>query len=503
MPKPLVFFYTCIISKTAIFAPMKAVIDDKIPFIKGEIEKLVDETVYLKGSEIGPKDVADADILVVRTRTHCNEALLKDSRVRLIVTATIGHDHLDKDYLKQAGIQWTNCPGCNASSVCQYIHNSLLVLGLLKKGLTVGVVGVGHVGTLVANDLEKKGMRVLRCDPPKEKMENEESSSSLHASHSTLHANSHSSFSWYSLPQLAKECDIITFHTPLTKDGEYPTYHMADAAFFASLRKKPLIINSSRGPVVDNEALLHALESGQVSNAVIDTWEGEPKMNLKLLEKAIIATPHIAGYSADGKANATRMSLQAIAQFLMKNEECRMKNENYSSSPHASRSTLHASRSTFNVNPPRLPKNFSYADTEPKVEIDPLINGKAPNDRISLYDPRVDTARLKAHPEAFESLRGNYPLRREVNDSTALRRFFLKAQAWLQGLSFRTGVIVLLSCIPFYILSFAQMALPTSAATKTLLWTILFGLAKTAQYSGLTILGVEGYRRLKNYFKKK
>ena len=443
---------------------MKAVIDDKIPFIKGEIEKLVDETVYLKGSEIGPKDVADADILVVRTRTHCNEALLKDSRVRFIVTATIGHDHLDKDYLKQAGIQWTNCPGCNASSVCQYIHNSLLVLGLLKKGLTVGVVGVGHVGTLVANDLEKKGLTVLRCDPPKGEK--------------------------YALPQLAELCDIITFHTPLTKDGEYPTYHMADDAFFASLRKKPLIINSSRGPVVDNEALLHALESGQVSNAVIDTWEGEPNLNRKLLAKAIIATPHIAGYSADGKANATRMSLQAIAQFLMKNEK-------YSSS------LLAKSHSLFNVNPPRLPRNFSYADTEPKVTIDPFINGKAPNGKISLYDPRVDTARLKAHPEAFESLRGNYPLRREVNDSTALRRFFLKAQAWLQGLSFRTGVIVLLSCIPFYILSFAQMALPTSAATKTILWTILFGLAKTAQYSGLTILGVEGYRRLKSYFKKK
>lgn len=452
MPKPFVFFYTCVISKTAIFAPMKAVIDDKIPYIKGEIEKLVDETVYLKGSEIGPKDVADADILVVRTRTHCNEALLKDSQVRFIVTATIGHDHLDKDYLKQAGIQWTNCPGCNASSVCQYIHNSLLVLGLLKKGLTVGVVGVGHVGTLVANDLEKKGLTVLRCDPPKGEK--------------------------YALPQLAELCDIITFHTPLTKDGEYPTYHMADAAFFASLRKKPLIINSSRGPVVDNEALLHALESGQVSNAVIDTWEGEPNLNRQLLAKAIIATPHIAGYSADGKANATRMSLQAIAQFLMKN-------------------------ASFNVNPPRLTRNFSYSDTEPKVTIDPFINGKAPNGKISLYDPRVDTARLKAHPEAFESLRGNYPLRREVNDSTALRRFFLKVQAWLQGLSFRTGVIVLLSCIPFYILSFAQMALPTSAATKTLFWTILFGLAKTAQYSGLTILGVEGYRRLKSYFKKK
>ena len=452
---------------------MKAVIDDKIPYIKGQIEKLIEQTVYLKGSDIGPHDVADADILVVRTRTHCNEALLQGSRVRLIVTATIGHDHLDKDYLQRAGIQWTNCPGCNASSVMQYVHNSLLALGLLRKGLTVGVVGVGHVGTLVANDLERKGLNVLRCDPPKGEK--------------------------YTLPQLAEVCDIITFHTPLTKEGEHPTYHLADAAFFASLKKHPLIINSSRGAVVDNEALLHALQSGQVSNAVIDTWEGEPKLNLQLLEKAVIATPHIAGYSADGKANATRMSLQAIAQFLMKNEKCRMKNENNSSSLHASRPTLHTSRSTIVVNPPRLPKHFSYAETAGSTQGSNTTIPKA----LRLYDPRTDTARLKAHPEAFESQRGNYPLRREVDDSTALKRALLSTQAWLRSLSFRTGVIVLLSCIPFYILSFAQMALPISAATKTVLWTILFGLAKTAQYSGITILGVEGYRRFKSFFKKK
>ena len=363
---------------------MKAVIDDKIPYIKGQIERLIDQTVYLKGSDIGPNDVADADILVVRTRTFCNESLLKNSKVRLIVTATIGHDHLDKDYLQRAGIEWTNCPGCNASSVMQYVHNSLLALGLLKKGLTVGVVGVGHVGTLVANDLESKGLNVLRCDPPKGEK--------------------------YTLPQLAERCDIITFHTPLTKEGDHPTYHLADAAFFASLKKHPLIINSSRGAVVDNEALLHALESGQVSNAVIDTWEGEPKLNRQLLAKAVIATPHIAGYSADGKANATRMSLQAISDFLAKNGK--------------------TSLSSFKVNPPRLPKHFSYADTTEATENNIGSTPKA----LRLYDPRIDTARLKAHPEAFESLRGNYPLRREMDDSTALKRALLSIQAWLRGL---------------------------------------------------------------------
>ena len=328
---------------------MKAIIDDKIPYIKGQIERLVDDVVYLPGSEIADADVRDADILIVRTRTRCDHALLNGSRVGLVVTATIGYDHLDTAYLDKAGICWTNCPGCNASSVCQYVHNALLATGYLRKGMTAGVVGVGHVGTLVAEDLEKAGMKVLRCDPPKGEP--------------------------VTLEEIAEKADIITFHTPLTRDGDCPTWHLADEEFFRKLKRKPLIINSSRGAVVDNAALLVAQQEGMVCDAIIDTWEGEPDLSLPLLEKALIATPHIAGYSADGKANATRMALQAVCQFIGK--------------PFC-----------LDIQPPALPDNYAYGD----VKEGPL----------RLYDPRVDTALLKAQPDKFEYFRGHYPLRREI-----------------------------------------------------------------------------------------
>lgn len=329
---------------------MKAVIDDKIPFIKGKIETLVDEVVYKKGSEISPSDVKDADFLIIRTRTRCNQHLLAGSSVKLVVTATIGYDHIDTEYLEHAGIAWTNCPGCNASSVCQYVHNSLFVLGKMKKGLVAGVVGVGHVGTLVADDLERAGMKVLRCDPPKGEPA--------------------------TLEEIAEKADIITFHTPLTKDGECPTFHMADKDFFRSLKRKPVIINSSRGGVVDEKALLCAIDQGLVSDVIIDTWEGEPNINLKLLGKACIATPHIAGYSADGKANATRMSLESVCRFLGKPMD-------------------------LEIVPPSLPDDYSY--------------GQEHEGCLRLYDPRVDSSNLKQHPERFEWLRGNYPLRREFS----------------------------------------------------------------------------------------
>lgn len=327
---------------------MKIIIDNKIPFIHGEAEKLGFEVEYLAGSEISRSDVADADILIVRTRTHCDARLLEGSPVKLVVTATIGYDHIDTPWLEHHGIQWTNCPGCNASSVRQYVHNSLLATGNLITGLTVGVVGVGHVGTLVADDLEESGMMVMRCDPPKGEP--------------------------FTIDEIAREADIITFHTPLTHDGDCPTFHLADESFFKSLRKHPVVINSSRGEVVDNNALVSALDSGQVSQAIIDTWESEPNINLDLLSRALIATPHIAGYSADGKANATRMSLEAVCRFS-------------------------GIKTDISIVPPTLPDGYSY--------------GEVASGPLRLYDPRVDSMHLKLSPGSFESLRGSYPLRRE------------------------------------------------------------------------------------------
>ena len=333
---------------------MKIVVDDKIPFIREKLALLADEVVALRGADISADDVRDADALIVRTRTRCDEALLKDSKVQFVATATIGFDHIDTAYMKRAGIHWTNCPGCNAASVAQYLECSLLLLerekGLALRESTIGIVGCGHVGSKVKAVAERLGMCVLVCDP--------------------LLADP----SFVSLDAIEREADIITFHVPLTREGEYATYHMADDAFFHQLSRVPYIINTSRGEVVDNEALLSALNEGRVHDAVIDVWEHEPQLNLELLKRVYIGTPHIAGYSADGKVNADNMVIDALCQhFGLKH-------------PGA-------------IKPPSLPVDFLYT-----------------GDPLQLYNPLDDSQKLKQHPENFESLRNNYPLRREKEE---------------------------------------------------------------------------------------
>ena len=336
---------------------MKLVIDDKIPYIRGAAEQLGD-TRYLPGAAIGPADVADADALIVRTRTRCDRRLLEGSRVRFIATATIGYDHLDTAWLEAAGIGWANCPGCNAGSVAQYVESSLILLrraGLLPaRGGVLGVVGVGHVGSKVAAVGRRMGFEVLPCDPPRQEREGGR---------------------FWSLEELAERADAITFHTPLTCDGPHATFHLADASFFSRLARRPVVMNSGRGEAVDTAALLAALREGRVRAAVVDTWENEPDIDRELLRRAFIATPHVAGYSADGKATGTRMALEAVARHF-------------------------GLPAAFDIRPPRLPEG--------------LVPASDPEDRkLQLYNPLDDTRRLKAAPECFEQLRGNYPLRRE------------------------------------------------------------------------------------------
>ena len=206
---------------------MKVVIDDKIPYIKGKPEALGFKAVYIPGAEITAKDVEDADALVVRTRTRCDAALLAGSNVRLVVTATIGFDHIDTAYLEKAGIAWTNCPGCNAASVGQYFKSSMIGVVDLSR-CTVGIVGMGHVGTEVLKACRDLGCAALPNDPPR----GEAGEKGLE-----------------SLETLKRECDVITFHVPLSKGGAHPTFHLAGAEFFSSLGKKPVIINASRGAV--------------------------------------------------------------------------------------------------------------------------------------------------------------------------------------------------------------------------------------------------------------
>ena len=342
---------------------MKLIIDDKIPFIRGEAEKL-GEAIYLPGAKITPEDVREADVLITRTRTLCNKALLEGSKVQFITTATIGYDHIDVDYLREAGIAWTNCPGCNATSVAQYVETSLLLLeqeGKVNlKDCTVGVVGVGNVGRRVVERLERMGCRVLLNDPPRAEREADFAKCAS------------------SLEELQQQCDVITIHTPLVLEGNHPTLHLVNADFLRGVKRSPVLINAGRGEVVDGVALSKALDEGTVRAAVIDTWENEPHIDRGLLQKVFLGTPHIAGYSADGKANGTRMSLEAVARYF--NKEV-----------------------TFEVSAPTLPDGYAYY---PEKAV-------APDSPLRLYDPRRDSDALKAHPEDFEKLRGDYPLRRE------------------------------------------------------------------------------------------
>lgn len=278
---------------------MKIVIDDKIPFIRGAFERWTD-VVYSRGSAIDAQMVADADALIVRTRTKCNRQLLEGSKVRIVASATIGFDHFDTPWLEQHGIKWANAPGCNSGSVMQYITSALFFLArkhsLDLRTLTLGIAGVGNVGSKVAHVARSLGMRVLLNDPPRQRMEDGTEFSPL--------------------SKLLEESDILTLHVPLTREGEDKTFHLIGNHNLALIKNSAIIINSSRGEVVDNIALRDALSKGNLRGAALDVWEGEPETDPELVKLVDIATPHIAGYSVDGKANATISSVRIVAAEL-------------------------------------------------------------------------------------------------------------------------------------------------------------------------------------------
>ena len=347
---------------------MKIIIDDKIPYIQGAFEGVA-EVVYLPGSKTTPEVVKDADAIVTRTRTICNEKLLAGSTVKFIATATIGYDHIDTDYCESAGIKWTNAPGCNSKSVEQYIASALMVLaerkGWALNEKCIGIVGVGNVGSKVAAVCNLLGMKVLLNDPPRERTEGSDA--------------------FVSLQQIMDEADIITLHVPLNLISEDATFHLGNRSFLNSLKKKPVLINSCRGEVIETNAVKDALKSGSISGFVCDCWENEPDIDLELLALTDIATPHIAGYSKDGKAIGTSMSVHAISDFF--------------------------SLGLNNWQPlgVELP-------TYPIIELDGTglseqeIIAKA---ILATYDIRNDDRQFRSNTAEFELQRGDYPIRRE------------------------------------------------------------------------------------------
>ena len=353
---------------------MKIIADNKIPFLKGALEPYA-EVLYLPGKETTPELVRDADALITRTRTICNEALLKGSKVKVIATATIGFDHIDTAWCEANGIIWRNAPGCNSWSVQQYITALLLTLArkhsLELSKLTLGVVGVGNVGSKVAEAAGILGMRVLLNDPPRARKEG--------------------AAAFTDLSTLVEKSDIITLHVPLEKTGPDATWHLFDAKRIASLRKDQILINSSRGPVVDNAALKAALKAGALKAAALDVWEGEPDFDRELQGLLEIGTPHIAGYSADGKANGTTAAVRTVAEVLG------LPLEDWTAS---------------GIPAPPQALEFSI-DTAGKTLQEVLAEAV-----LHTYDISADSAALSAEPGAFERLRGDYPIRREFTSFT-------------------------------------------------------------------------------------
>lgn len=320
---------------------MLLIIDKYIPFIKETIEQttLPDwqqvQVLPLEPEEITPSAVRNADALMIRTRTRVDRELLAGSKVQLVTTATIGYDHIDSDYCHEADIRWLSCPGCNAQAVSDYVEEALLEQKIPLKAKKIGIIGVGHVGTLVAQMAERHGMQVMLNDPPRN--------------------------IGVSIDEIAHNCDFITFHTPLTRDGQYPTYHLCNEAFLHLCRPNTLIINAARGGVVDEQALLRTKHP-----CIIDTWENEPRLNRDLLQVAQLASYHIAGYSVQGKYNASQTCLTAFQQQF--------------------------GLSPLQIDKKVVPLQQKYGDS------------------ASGWLKRV-SEELKAHPDRFEQLRKQYKLR--------------------------------------------------------------------------------------------
>ncbi len=278
---------------------LKFIIDDNIPFIKGTLEPF-GQVKYLMGSHITRTDIIDADALLVRTRTACNSKLLQGTKVSFIGSATIGTDHIDTGWCQSHGIKCVNAPGSNSVSVMQYIAAVLIFLinrkGICAGDLTMGIVGAGNTGSKVAQMAKILGLKVLLNDPPREEAEGKELFSTLE--------------------EITEVADIISFHVPLTLTGRHSTIGLASGKMFKKMKEGTIIINSSRGQVVDEDALAQALRSGKAGGAALDVWTGEPVINRELLSLADITTPHIAGYSTEGKSNATRIIVNELATFF-------------------------------------------------------------------------------------------------------------------------------------------------------------------------------------------
>lgn len=341
---------------------LKIVADKAIPFLEGVFDPYADMT-YLPGDKIGPENVRDADVLMVRTRTKCNADLLEGSKVKFIATATIGTDHIDFPYCDSKGIVVRNAPGCNAGGVMEYVFSALYGLASRKsislQGDTIGIIGVGHVGSLIERMGRALGFRILKCDPPR--------------------AEAEGSFGFCDLEYLLQNSQIVTLHVPLDET----TRGMANSEFFSLMQPGAFFINAARGEVVCDDALKAAIP--KLGPVIIDTWNHEPDIDLDLMDKVAIATPHIAGYSYQGKQNGTAAAVRAVAHYFGITEL-------YEFFPKTD-----------------LPENEAV-----KLDLKGLNQGEIASVLQYNYPIFTDDFMLRLNPENFDKLRSEYNYRREV-----------------------------------------------------------------------------------------
>lgn len=341
---------------------MKIVADKNVPFLEGVFEPYA-EVVYMKGEDISRDDLMDADAMIIRTRTKCNKELFEGTKVSMIATATIGLDHIDLDYCRAKGIEVHNAEGCNAGGVLQYVFSALYGVAARKSikldDFTMGIVGVGHVGSLVEKMARYLGFKVLLCDPPRAAAEGDEK--------------------FCSLEYLLANSQVVTLHVPLDET----TRKMADADFFAMMPTGAIFINASRGEVVDEEALMLTLP--KFGAVVIDTWNNEPDINEELVEMVDIATPHIAGYSYQGKLNGTAASVQAVARHF------------------------------------GIEQLYDFYPQEGDEDRSPVLldlKGKKQGEVAAVFQYNypifTDDFRFRMEPHNFEKMRSNYQYRREI-----------------------------------------------------------------------------------------
>ncbi|MEI6809744.1 MAG: 4-phosphoerythronate dehydrogenase, partial [bacterium] len=280
---------------------MKIICSGNMPFAK-EAFSTIGEAVVIPDQTISTDTVRDADILAIRSTVRVNSKLLEGSNVKFVGTATIGFDHIDTAYLGSRNIRWCAAPGCNANSVSEYVVSALLCLsqrhGFHIAGKTMGIIGVGHVGSLVAMKAKALGMNVIYNDPPRERVEGNDE------------------VQFVPLDKLLRKADIVSLHVPLTREGPDATLHMANKDFFASMKHGSLFINCARGPAVETAALLDAMSRNVVARSVIDTWDPEPAYPQELMTRVNIATPHIAGHSFEGKVMGTLMVYREACRHM-------------------------------------------------------------------------------------------------------------------------------------------------------------------------------------------